>query len=276
MSTRTNAYRRSFSAFFASFLALLALVGCGPGSVNDADPDATSAPPVLTVFATASTTNVIQNLAAQYETNTGVRITPSFAASSTLARQIAAGAPADLFLSANPEWMDYLKSNGHLLDGSRRDLIGNRVVLIAPSASPIEALVLDASVGLPALLGANGRLAMGDPAHVPAGLYGQQALKSFDLWAELAPRLAPMSDVRAALTMVERGETPLGIVYATDAAISERVRVIGTFPAATHDPVVYPIALVSGGQQELAQAFLDFPESPEAARVFRQYGFTLD
>jgi molybdate transport system substrate-binding protein len=175
-------------------------------------------------------------LAVLYETVARVRITASFAASSTLAKQIEAGAPADIFLSANPRWMDYLETGGHLIEGSRRDLVGNRIVLIAPEDSPLGNLKINAELDILHLLEGHSRLAMGDPAHVPAGLYAKQALQTLGLWETVANRLAPMADVRAALTLVERGETPLGLVYATDAAISERVKVVGTFPAGSRSP----------------------------------------
>jgi molybdate transport system substrate-binding protein len=264
------------SQFWAACLVALAafiLVACQPTGSASPSAEDTSDPPELIVFAAASTTNAIRELAALYETRAGVRITSSLAASSTLAKQIEAGAPADIFLSANPRWMDHLEAAGLLVDGTRHDLLGNRVVLIAPTASPLESVQINAQLNLSALLGTDGRLAMGDPAHVPAGLYGRQALESLGLWLSVADRIAPMGDVRAALTMVERGETPLGIVYATDAAISDRVKILGTFPVDTHPPVVYPIARLRESNAEPAGAFLRFLQSSDAEAIFLKYGF---
>lgn len=261
--------------FFISLLAALALAACQPPKFSDEPSRGSTQSVGLTIFAAASTTNAIQELASLYAAVAGVRITPSFAASSTLARQIKAGAPVDIFLSANPQWMDYLEAEDRLIDGSRRQLLGNRLVLIAPADSPLSRLRINADLNILDLLAADGRLAMGDPSHVPAGLYGKQALESLDLWETAGARIAPMADVRAATTMVERGETPIGVVYATDAAISARVKVIGTFPADTHAPIVYPVALVKGANVETARALLEFFEDPRAREIFRKYGFVL-
>lgn len=232
---------------------------------------ATAARAETLVFAAASTTNALEDVIAAYTGRTGRAVTASFASSSTLAKQIAQGAPAGVFISANPKWMDYLETEGLLAEGSRGDLLGNALVLIAPKAAAVPVTV-DAALDLPALLGADGRLSVGDPDHVPAGIYAKQALVALGQWAAVEPRLARSNDVRAALALVDRGETPYGIVYATDAAISDGVAVVGTFPEDSHPPITYPAALVKGADAEAA-AFLDFLKGDEAAVIFRRYGF---
>lgn len=228
-------------------------------------------PASVTVFAAASTTNAMTDIAALYEKSRGQRVRLSFASSSTLAKQVDQGAPADIFISANPDWMNYLVTRGAVIKESRMDLLGNRLVFIAPAGSPNENLAVDKSLDLSPILSA-GRLAMGDPDHVPAGMYGKKALENLGLWQEVQNRIARTKDVRAALVLVERAETPLGLVYATDAAISGRVRVAGVFPKENHPKIVYPAALVTGRPQ--ARDFLAFLQSAPAARIFEQYGFT--
>ena len=199
-----------------------------------------------------------------------------FAASSTLARQIEQGAPADLFLSADEQWMDYAEQRGLILPETRRAVLGNALVLIAPADSRAGPVTLTPGAELAKLLGDDGRLAVGDPAHVPAGIYAAAALTSLGLWQALAPRLARAENVRAALLLVERGEAPLGIVYATDAAASRRVRVLGTFPADSHPPISYPFALTQrGAGNAAAHDLLAYLSGPQAAETWRRYGFTL-
>ena len=224
----------------------------------------------ITVFAAASVTNALQDLAARYEQEQGVKVMTSFAASSALAQQIERGAPADVFVSADLKWMDYLDSKNKISKPSRRNLLGNRLVLIAPKgkAFPVK---LEKGFDLPGAF--QGRWCSCD-ASVPVGQYGQQALTALGWWTALEPRLAAASDVRSALAFVERGECAAGIVYETDAKLSDKVEVLGVFPADTHSPVLYPVALVQGAKPS-AQGFLDFLHAPAAANVFRQYGFTV-
>lgn len=224
----------------------------------------------ITVYAAASTTNAIQDLAALYEREKGVKVTTSFAAASALARQIEQGAPADVFVSADLKWMDYLDSKAKIIKASRRNLLGNRVVLIAPKgkAFPVK---LEKGFDLPGAF--QGRWCSCN-ASVPIGQYSQQALTALGWWSALEARLAAAPDVRSALAFVERGECAVGIVYETDAKMSDQVEMLGVFPADTHAPVLYPIALVQGGKPA-AQGFLDFLRTPAAATVFRQYGFTV-
>jgi molybdate transport system substrate-binding protein len=234
---------------------------------------ATAAETDVVILAAASTTNAINEIGELYAARNLGRITPSFGSSSTLAKQIESGAPADIFLSANKEWMDFLEEKNLIAKKSRFDLLSNRIVLIAPVDSPLKQIDVAPGFSLTAALGKDGRLSMGDPDHVPAGMYGKKALEYLGSWDPIKDRLAPMKDVRAALVLVERGEAPLGLVYATDAAISQKVRVVGTFPIDTHPPIVYPVAAVAGGKTAKAQHFLDFLQSPEARVIFQKYGF---
>jgi molybdate transport system substrate-binding protein len=226
-----------------------------------------------TVFAAASLTDAVGALARRWEAEGHAPPRLSFAASSTLARQIEAGAPADLFFSANRRWSEHLLAEGLLVENSLRTPIANALVVVAPAdrlpARRDEALLDD----LAASLGPEGRLAVGDPEHVPAGLYARQALETLGHWETLAPRLARADNVRAALALVARGEVPLGIVYATDARISERVRVVAAIPPEHHAPVVYPIAVVAGRDGPEVRALLEFLSGTGAAPVWARYGF---
>ncbi len=245
--------------------ALLALLlATGMPCVGHAQP--------LTVFAAASLTEALQDIAALWTKagHPGPRL--SFGASSMLARQIEQGAPANVFASADETWADYLAARNLLAPGTRRSLLGNSVVLIVPAGRP-RSLQLDASLDIAALLGPSGRLATGDPRHVPVGLYAEQALRRLGLWDRIAARLARTEDVRSALLLVERGEAPAGIVYATDAAASKGVTVAATFPPDSHDPVSYPFAVTRAGDTPDARAFLDFLSSPEARQAFTRRGF---
>ena len=224
----------------------------------------------LTVFAAASLTDAMTEAGHAYEEKTGREIRFSFASSSTLARQIEAGAPADLFASANEKWMDWLEERSLVEADTRTSPIANGLVLIAPeSGTPLKDETID---NLPALLGKDGRLAIGDPAHVPAGIYGKEALKNLGLWKALEPRLAAADNVRAALALVERGETPYGIVYSTDARIA-KVRVVAAFPDKSHTPITYPFALIKGGETDEAKDFLSFLTSDAGLAIFERYGF---
>jgi molybdate transport system substrate-binding protein len=224
----------------------------------------------LLVFAAASLTNVLGELAPVWERSSGVRVKLSFAASSVLARQIEAGGNADVFVAADQEWMDYLQSRKLIDQSSRRDLAGNRLVLIAPADSKLQ-LKIAPGFELAAALG-NGRLATGDPDTVPIGRYARTALISLGVWDEVADRLVRADNVRSALLFVSRGEAPLGIVYATDAAADSKVRVIDTFPAASHAPITYPAAAVRGARPEAA-ALIDYLGGEQARLAWRKFGF---
>jgi molybdate transport system substrate-binding protein len=228
----------------------------------------------VTVFAAASTTNAVTDIGAIFSENNGASFTPSFASSSTLAKQIENGAPADIYISANKKWMDYLEEKQMIEKGSRIDLLSNRIVLIVPSDSNVQDVAIGPGFDLLALIG-DGRLSMGDPDHVPAGIYGKQALESLGVWTSVESRVAGAKDVRAALALVERGEAPVGLVYATDAAISKKVRVVGTFPESSHPPIVYPVAVVAGKRSPAADRFMTLLKSPKARAIFEKYGFTV-
>ena len=230
-------------------------------------------PATVTVFAAASTTNAISDIGKLFEAQGQGKLRASFASSSTLAKQIESGAPAEIFLSANENWMDYLEQKGLVLAGSRIDYLGNSLVLVAPADSQIKAEIRP---GFPLLewLG-QGRLSLGDPDHVPAGIYAKAALTKLGVWDQVEPRLARAADVRGALALVERGETPLGIVYATDAAITPKVKVVGVFPEDSHPAIVYPLALVGEKASPTAKAFYEFLRGPEARAIFNKYGFAV-
>jgi molybdate transport system substrate-binding protein len=226
--------------------------------------------PPLLVFAAASLTDVLDEHATEWERVSGMPVKFSFAASSVLARQVEAGGRADVFVSADQEWMDYLEQRS-LIDGStRRDLAGNRLVLIAPRDSKV-ALRIAPGFALAAALG-RGRLSTGDPDTVPAGRYARSALVALGSWEEIQQRLVRADNVRSAMMFVARGEAPLGIVYATDARVEPQVRVVDTFPQTTHAPITYPAAATRGSRQE-ARAFLDYLASAAARDTWKKHGF---
>ncbi len=226
----------------------------------------------VTVFAAASLKTALDAVADGFEAGAGAEVTLSYAGSSALARQIVRGAPADIFLSASPDWMDRVAAEGLLEPGSRRDLLGNRLVLIAPAPGP-RPVSLDTETDLTALLG-GGRLAMALVEAVPAGIYGRQALTHFRLWDAVAGQVAQTDNVRAALALVARGEASLGIVYATDARAEPRVAVLAAFPEESHGPILYPVARLARSGPEAA-AFLAHLTSPEAAAIFTAHGFIV-
>jgi molybdate transport system substrate-binding protein len=225
----------------------------------------------ITVFAAASLTNVLQDLGDAFTKETSIPVRFSFAASSALARQIENGSPADIFFSADLEWMDYLQTRKLIQGDTRRDVLGNRLVLIAPADSKIK-LKIAPLFPLAAALG-RGRLATGDPDSVPVGRYARQALTTLGVWNDVADRVVRTENVRSALAFVDRGETPLGIVYATDASIDKQVRVVDVFPANSHLPIVYPIALTSKAKTDAAR-LVAYLRSPAGDVAFKAYGFT--
>ena len=226
----------------------------------------------VTVFAAASLSTALQEIADQYGDQTGQGVTLSFAGSSVLARQIEQGAPADLFLSANAEWMDWLAEGGLIDPCTRHDLLGNRLVLVAHGDMP--PVDISSELDLPALLDGSW-LAMALVEAVPAGIYGREALVSLGLWDDLAPRVAQTDNVRAALTLVSVGEAQLGIVYETDARATQDVSVIGSFPAESHSPIVYPVAAIEGRATPEVLQFLAYLDGPEARSLWRAHGFSL-
>lgn len=225
----------------------------------------------VTVFAAASLQTAIDGIAVAWEAETGGALVVSYAATSALARQIEQGAPADVFLSADITWMDYLAERGLIRPETRIDLLANRLVLVAP-ASALEPVAIVPGLDLGEMLG-DGRLALADTDAVPAGRYARAALQFLGLWDDVAGRLAPADNVRAALAFVSRRETPLGIVYLTDAAADPDVDAIGLFPETSHPPIVYPAAVVAGCDKESAAAFVEWLTSPAARCLFAAEGF---
>jgi molybdate transport system substrate-binding protein len=226
------------------------------------------------VFAAASLKNALDEVSAAYSQETGTKITTSYAASPALAKQIEQGAPAQVFISADLAWMDHLEKAGLIADGTRRNLLGNSLVLVAGKDSPQADVTIGQGFDLAALLG-DGRLAVAEVTAVPAGRYAKEALTHFGSWAGVESKLAQAENVRAALALVARGEAPLGIVYRTDAASDPTVRIVGTFPAESHQPIVYPAALTTAGAKEAALGFLSYLSGPAAKAVFEKHGFTL-
>lgn len=229
----------------------------------------------VTVFAAASLTNALQDVGKAYEAAGGGKVKFSFAASSLLARQIEAGADADVFFSADAEWMDYLAERKLIKTKTRRDVLANRLVLIAPAGSTVALKIAPGfALALAVALG-DGRLALADPDTVPAGKYAKAALTALGVWDSVANKIARAENVRAALAYVARGESLLGIVYETDAMAEPKVRTVDAFPADTHPPIVYPAALTASADGREAEAFLAYMLSAKAAAVFKRHGFAV-
>jgi len=225
----------------------------------------------LTVFAAASMKNALDDVDAAYTAKTGVKISASYAASSALAKQIEQGAPADIFVSADTDWMDYATAKKNIDVPSRVDLLGNSIVLIAPKDSKIENVTIAQGFDLAKLAG-DGKIATGDVKAVPVGKYAQAALEKLGAWQAAAPKFAMAESVRAALALVARGEAVLGIVYSTDAKVEPGVKIVGTFPADSHPPIIYPVAATSTAKPDAA-SYLAFLRSAAAKAIFEKYGF---
>jgi molybdate transport system substrate-binding protein len=229
----------------------------------------------LSVFAAASLTDAMKDVSAQWAQSGHQPLRMSFGSSSTLARQIEQGAPANLFASADEKWMDYLADKKLIVPETRKDLLGNDLVLVVSADKP-QHVTIGPNFNLVGMLGPNGRVATGDPAHVPVGIYAEQALKKLGIWDAVSPHLARTDDVRSALLLVERGEAPAGIVYATDAAVSSAVMIAGVFPANSHDPVSYPFAVTKSGDTPEARALMTFLAGPQARAIFVKRGFKVE
>jgi molybdate transport system substrate-binding protein len=227
----------------------------------------------LVIFAAASLKDALDEANAAYQREKSQETATSYAASSTLAKQIEAAAPADIFISADLDWMDYLAKRNLIKPETRFNLLGNRLVLIAPVAS-VGKLDIAPNFPLARALG-DGRLAIADPDSVPAGKYAKAALEALGVWSSVANKLAPAENVRATLLLVARGEAPLGIVYQTDANSDKGVQVVGTFPDNTHPPIIYPIAVVAASTNPGAPGYLAFLKSPTARPMFEKQGFTV-
>jgi molybdate transport system substrate-binding protein len=226
----------------------------------------------LLVFAAASMKNALDEADAAYKAAGGSAVTASYASSSVLAKQIEQAAPADIFISADSDWMDYVATRKLIKADSRANLVANRLVLIAPKASDAK-IEIAPNFPLAAALG-EGKLSMGDPGSVPAGLYGKAALTKLGVWEQVRRHVIGAENVRAALAFVSRGEAPFGIVYETDAKIDPGVKVIGVFPEDSHDPIVYPVAITQQSHNDEAGRYLAYLESPAAREIFQKYGFT--
>ena len=227
----------------------------------------------VTVFAAASLKNALDAVSAAWTADTGAEAALSYAASSALARQIEEGAPADVFISADVDWMNSLATEKHIADGSIVKLLGNDLVLIAPKDSSL-AVTLGDGAALAAALG-SGKLAMGDVKAVPAGKYGKAALEQLGLWPSVEGKVAMAENVRAALKLVATGEAPLGIVYTTDAMAEPAVKVVATFPASSHPGIVYPVGLVATSENAAAADFIGYLQGAKAQSIFRAQGFTV-
>jgi molybdate transport system substrate-binding protein len=228
----------------------------------------------VTIFAAASLKTALDSAAAAYEQSTGNKTVISYAGSSALAKQIEQGAPADIFISADLDWMDYVVKAKLIKDETRFNLLGNRLVLIAPAASPVS-LKIGKDFPLAAALG-DGRLAMANVKSVPAGKYGSAALEKLGVWSAVEPKVAQADNVRAALALVARGEAPLGIVYETDAAAEPKVKIVDIFPEDTHPPIIYPIAVTAAAKNgDAAAAFVAYLKSASGQARFTKQGFTI-
>ena len=250
----TNLFVRC--AFFALFLGVAPVAACAQD---------------LIVFAAASLKDALDQNVVSFERDTGNKAAVSYAASSALAKQIENGAPADLFISADTDWMDYLAERKLINSVTRVNLLKNQLVLIAPAKNTIQVKIAT-NFPLAELLG-GGRLAMADPRYVPAGKYGRAALQTLGVWDSVKNRIAPAENVRAALALVSRGEAPLGIVYRTDALADARVRIVGEFPPNTYPPIIYQAALTARSVHPEAANLLAFLSSAEGRAIFRKYGF---
>lgn len=260
-----RASRRIFGAAFAAAALVMAL-----GGVRSADAQSKD----VVILAAASLKNALDDASAAWNKQTGKSTKVSYASSSVLAKQIEGGIPADIFISADIPWMDYVAERKLIKAPSRVDFLGNQIVLIAAKDSKLD-LKVEKGFNLRAALGNDGRLAMGNVDAVPAGKYGKAALESLGVWPSVADRVAQAENVRMALTLVSRGEAPLGIVYKTDANAEPKVKVVGTFPADSHPAIVYPIALTASSTSAEAKKFLEFLSSADAAKVFEAQGFTV-
>ncbi|MCK0196589.1 molybdate ABC transporter substrate-binding protein [Ancylobacter sp. 6x-1] len=246
----------------------LAVLGFGPVARPAQAQD------VPTVFAAASLTNAFQDIGAAYTAKTGKKVTFSFAASSALAKQLEAGAPAAIFASADNKWMDYTEGKDLTIKSTRVTPIGNSLVLIMP-ADKAKPVTIDKSFSFADFLGADGKIATGLTDSVPIGIYAKTALTSLGQWDKIKDRVVGAESVRAALALVERGEAAAGIVYSTDAAIAKNVKVVATFPADSHPPVEYPFEIVKGQDTEANRALLAFLSGPEAKAIYEKYGFVV-
>jgi molybdate transport system substrate-binding protein len=251
--------------------AILAILACVAAPA--AAPQAAQAQQSVTVFAAASTKNALDEANAAFTAATDIKVTSSYAASSALARQIDSGAPADIFISADLDWMDYSITRKTVDPASRVNLLGNKLVLIAPKDSKLGNVTIGQGFDIAKLAGTD-RIAVADVNSVPAGKYATTALINLGAWAAAEPKLAQSENVRAALAFVARGETPIGIVYATDAKVESNVKIVGVFPDGSHPPVIYPVAATVSAKPAAAR-YLQFLKTQQAKTIFEKYGFNF-
>ncbi len=230
----------------------------------------TNAATDLKVYAASSMTNAIDEIAQDFKEKYDVTVTPVYGGSSSSARQIINGAPADVFISANTKWMDYLVDEGVIDSDNVTNLVRNSLVLIAPQSSSIAVFNFADSNAWEAALNGS-RLALGNPTSVPAGMYAKESLTTLGVWKEIQTKVAPAKNVRLALALVERGEAPLGVVYKTDAQLTSKVKIVGEFASDTHAAIVYPAAVVNDSTE--SRQFFQYLKSEDAKRVFAHYGF---
>lgn len=254
-----------FLRFFAFVSFLAALAGA---------PQPSAAQEQITVFAAASLKNALDDTNAAFAKATGVKVTVSYAASSALAKQIEQGAPADIFISADLQWMDYLGERKLIKPDTRFNLLGNKLVLIAPAASKIGNVSIGPGFDIAKLAG-SGRIAVADVNAVPAGRYARAALEKLGAWAKAEPKLAQAENVRATLAFVARDEAPIGIVYETDAKVEPKVKVVGAFPDDSYPPVIYPVAATAITAKQSVSQYLHFLRTPAAKAIFEKYGFSF-
>jgi molybdate transport system substrate-binding protein len=250
-----------FAAFAAAFV-----VSAAPQMASAQDKS-------ITVFAAASMKNALDDVNAAYTKKTGVKVVASYDASSALMKQIEAGAPADAFISADLKWMDYGSQKKLVKDDTRVNLLGNQLVLIAPKDSKVDSVTIKPGFDLAKLAG-DGRIATGDVKAVPVGIYAQAALEKLGIWSAVEPKMAMTQNVRAALTLVARGEAPLGIVYSTDAKVEPGVKIVAAFPEDSHEPIIYPVAATVTAKPDVT-SYLAFLRSGEAKAIFEKYGFVV-
>lgn len=248
---------------------LLSFIAAAAITVGTAIPAAAAD---LVVFAAASMKGSLDKVAAAFQAGGGSKVAISYASSSQLAKQIEAAAPADVFISADTKWMDYLVEKGAVKKAAAFNLLGNRLVLVAAKDSTVT-LKIEKDFALAATLGDN-RIAMGDPKSVPAGKYGQESLKFYGVWKDVEPKVAGAENVRAALKLVSSGEAPLGIVYETDAKADKQVKVVDVFGEDSHSPIVYPVASIDASKNADKDAFVKFLSGAEATKIFKDAGFT--
>ncbi len=239
-----------------------------------AAPHFAAAQETLTVFAAASLKNALDEFDAAFSKQSGTKVVASYAATSALAKQIEQGAPADVFISADVKWMDYAAEHKLIETATRSDLLGNKLVLVAPMDSKLGNVTIAKGFDIAKLAG-SGRIAVADVKAVPAGRYAKAALTSLGAWAAAEPKLAQAENVRAALAFVARGETPLGIVYSTDAQIDPGVKIVGTFPGGSYPPIIYPVAATASTAKAGVDSYLRFLHTPAAKAIFEKYGFTF-